>query len=607
MALRNIGLTLCLFALGFSSSRSMAFPDNLIQWEARYASTRQSSLNANCQLCHLSPAGGNPWNAYGWDIRAALRDPACGAIGPDGLVSKADAFACVEQKNSDGDPEGKSNLDEIRAGSQPGWTPGARNTIWTLVGQRDEKQIPPEGIGPLDPGGRELVTAVPPPSWARERARPSMGSSGRSIVLVRTGESIQAAIDAAEPGTTILIEPGVYREMGNADGTNALEIAKSHLRLIGLSGPLKLGRSRDATARADEAETVRPPKGNAAEESPGRVVLRNAGGQRNGIVVVPHERTECMDCHSSLAPPFPRLPGVPPITDTDPVLFDVEISGITIEGFPNNGLFTERLDGFRIVDVRSVNNRNYGIFPTLSRNGIVTQSVATGSDDSGMWVETSDNVQVTHNLMENNVNGLEVSNSDDIYVAYNEMRGNTVGIAAFVLQDALFAIRPDGNRYTIRRNWVHDNNKPNTATGGILATAMPGTGILALAMDESRFVENRIENHDAFGLVLADSCVVLAGSDYDCETSPVPEGFAGPLGSNIIENNRVIGNLFVNNGSRPPAGPFGPLAGDIVFGSTGTATSNCFADNVYRRFTDMVSPHGTDVARPAPLAAAPCQ
>jgi hypothetical protein len=63
--------------------------------------------------------------------------------------------------------------------------------------------------------------------------------------------------------------------------------------------------------------------------------------------------------------------------NVDPVIYGFEIRGFTIDGFVNNGLFTERVDGFQIIDVESVGNRNYGIFPTLSKNGIVTHSRAT--------------------------------------------------------------------------------------------------------------------------------------------------------------------------------------------------------------------------------------
>jgi hypothetical protein len=595
-------LSLTLAAL--PNAPSFAFETDLSDWESLYGTASDSSRHAGCQLCHLSPAGGNPWNPYGWDIRTARSDPSCGELREDGRVSSRDAITCVEGKNSDGDPDGADNLTEIRAGAQPGWTPEANNTVWALTGTATREQAPPDRIGPLDPGGSEPLPAGPAIT-ASEQPIQRRALEGSPIIVVRAGESIQAAIDAALPGTTILIEPGIYRETGNAERTNALEISKSHIRLVGLSEPLAASMSDERPNPREATPTRDAEKGGT---SPTRVVLKSTGSQRNGIVVVPGDRTECMGCHASLGPPFPLLPGVEPITETEPVLFDVEISGITIEGFPNNGLFTERLDGFQFADVWSIDNRNYGIFPTLSRNGTITRSRASGAHDSGIWVETSDNVQVTHSLMEGNVNGLEISNSDDIYAAYNEMRNNTIGVAVFVLQDALFAIRPDGNRYTIRRNWIHDNNKPNTATGGILATATPGTGIMALAMDESRFVENRIENHDAFGLVLADSCVVLDGTDYDCETAGVPDGFAGYLGSEIVENNRVLRNLFINNGGRPsPDTPHREAAGDIVFASALTAQSNCFAGNVYERMSVLANPPATEVPRPPPLPPAPCE
>ncbi len=580
---------------------ALAMEAALKDWTARYGAGSNSGSNAGCQLCHVSSTGGTPWNAYGWDIVKAITDPACGSPNAEGKVSNIEAFVCVENLDSDKDPGGSSNLLEIRAQSQPGWTPGAANTVWSRTGAATANQAPPQPIGPLDPGGSEPLPAAAPMELAATPASVHPERAGAGVMIVRAGQSIQAAIDAATPGTTILIEPGIYREASTAQGTNALEISKSHLRIVGLGEPLAPVDLASKNAPGNSLASVNT-------ESPNRVILRSTGRQRNGIVVVPGDRTRCMDCHSSLAPPFPVLPGVEPTTETDPVLFDVEISGITIEGFPNNGLFTERLDGFRFLDIWALNNRNYGIFPTLSKNGVVTRSRASGADDSGIWVETSDNVQVTHSLMEDNVNGLEISNSDDIYAAYNEIRNNTAGVSVFVLQDHLFAIRPDGNRYTIKRNWIHDNNRPNTATGGILATLNPGTGILALAMDESRFVENRIENNNAFGMVLADSCVVLAGTDFDCETSPVPAGFAGVLGSQVIENNRVLRNVFVNNGTKPLAGgPYQGLEGDIVFGSAATAQSNCFAGNVYERLSVIANPPASELPRLAPLPPAPCE
>ena len=183
-------------------------------------------------------------------------------------------------------------------------------------------------------------------------------------------------------------------------------------------------------------------------------MLENAGGQRNGIVAVPSEHYDCMSCHSSLAPPFTCCRHAQGMQlSQEPTIYGLTISGITIKDFSNNGLFARGLDGFAFVDVHSVNNPNYGIFPVSSRNGVITRSSAIGADDSGIWVETSQNVRVTHNLVEDNVNGFEVSNSDDILLAHNVARGNTVGMAILFLPD-IFDVRQDAQRITIRDNHI---------------------------------------------------------------------------------------------------------------------------------------------------------
>ena len=66
-------------------------------------------------------------------------------------------------------------------------------------------------------------------------------------------------------GTRIFVQAGVYREVGNP--TNGLNITKNGIRLIGQTTPNK------------------------------RVILENAGNQRNGIVVVPPAEEDCMSCH----------------------------------------------------------------------------------------------------------------------------------------------------------------------------------------------------------------------------------------------------------------------------------------------------------------------
>jgi parallel beta-helix repeat protein len=365
--------------------------------------------------------------------------------------------------------------------------------------------------------------------------------------VVSPGRSIQQAIDRAKPGGWVVVLPGVYHE--TADTTNGLNITKA-INLIGLSTRQK------------------------------RVVLENSGGQRNGIVAVPATHTSCMSCHSSLAPPFDLLPGVQANT-MDPALTirGLTITGITIKDFANNGLFTRGVDGFLIADVHSVGNKNYGIFPVSSKNGIITRSSAVGADDTGIWVETSEHVKVTYNLVEGNVNGFEISNSDDILLANNEIRGNTVGVASLFLPD-IFGVRPDARRITIRDNYVHDNNKPNTAReGAILSTVPPGTGILHVGVDDSLITRNRVENNDFIGIAVVDYCLVVQGGFFDCGADPdVTPGF---VADNEATNNRVTNNVLRNNGTNPdPTTPFVFAASDLGLLTAGDH-GNCYAGNVF--------------------------
>ncbi len=522
--------------LGLFSIRAHAFPGLLTDWQARYGADSDTGTNAGCQLCHGDANGGSLWNAYGWSLRVAFDQAACDLSG-DGTVGSDEAFACIEFLNSDEDAGENDNFAEIAASTQPGWSNGACNELFSDAGVTPG-QAAPVSIGALDPPGT-------PPRTGCDDVDPDPTGPPNSIVLVKTGESIQAAIDSVGENSTILIEPGIYHETGNA--MNALNVTKSGLRLIGLG------------------DTDDP------------VVLENAGSQSNGIVVVPQNRTNCLGCHTTLAPPFTLAEGVDPTpSPMTPVIHGFEIRNVTIRNFVNNGLFTERVDDFKIINVNSVDNTNYGIFPTLSSNGVVQHCTASGADDSGIWIETSVNVRVADNVAFGNVNGFEFSNSDYVTIENNEAYGNTVGIALFVLPE-LVDERPSSNKWLVRNNYIHDNNKPNTATpGSILAFLPSGFGILQLGVDNSVIRDNVIENNDFFGLAMVDYCLALIGTDFDCSVNVPPAGF-----DPVPRKNRVVDNEFIGNGTNPDlASPFFFAAADItqfIVGDVG----NCYSGNSF--------------------------
>jgi parallel beta-helix repeat protein len=279
--------------------------------------------------------------------------------------------------------------------------------------------------------------------------------------------------------------------------------------------------------------------------------------------------------------------------DTEPYLYDTRVEGITIKGFRNNGLFGEHLDGFVWDDIESIDNLNYGIFPVLSKNGVISNSHSTGSTlDSALWVETSENVLVTGNLVENSVNGIEVSNSDDVLVIDNEMRNNTLGLTVLFLPD-IFDNKGSLLRIDAVNNWIHDNNKENTARPGSILSFIPrGIGALYVGADDSLVSGNLVEGNDFVGIAVVDYCLPFQDTPFDCskDDDVTPEFLAGQA----AENNRVVGNVLVENGTKPnpdppePPNPFAPFAADLTLLTVPPPLpplhGNCYEENEFETY-----------------------
>ncbi len=117
------------------------FPGFLSDWRNTYPGS--SSDNINCQLCHQSIEGDQPWNSYGFAIRFEYL-----INGNDQIA----AFNTVESLNSDGDSAGRTNIEEINAGDQPGWESGPVNNIYFVSNGNVTvvpNQQPPAAIDPI--------------------------------------------------------------------------------------------------------------------------------------------------------------------------------------------------------------------------------------------------------------------------------------------------------------------------------------------------------------------------------------------------------------------------------------------------------------------------
>jgi hypothetical protein len=137
-----VGFMACL-GLGMTAVKSSYATDFFFNYPSSQSDDNVlGGTGKTCQLCHRDSNGGEPWNGYGWDIKQLV----------DGGMSASDAMLAVEALDSDGDPGGTSNIDEINGGNQPGWTNGPNNTIFFDDGSTQTGQLPPSGIlGDLDP------------------------------------------------------------------------------------------------------------------------------------------------------------------------------------------------------------------------------------------------------------------------------------------------------------------------------------------------------------------------------------------------------------------------------------------------------------------------
>lgn len=354
----------------------------------------------------------------------------------------------------------------------------------------------------------------------------SASSAGRVIVVTST---IQAAVDAANPGDTVLVRPGIYRESVRVEKDN-ITIKGSHAAVI------------DAAGFANGIRVGKP------------------GGF-----------------------PFPIVGGVPVCPHTaDPsrLVRGFTVEGLTIKNASFAGVFLTGVEGYRLTKGRYVDNPEYGPFPVCSQNGRIDLNFVKGGDpagpgpgmDAGIYVGDSDVVTVSQNLVTNYAIGIEIENSTNAIVKGNVLTGNTTGILAVVLPGLPITTTAD---VRIVGNQVLHNNLPNPVPAdsddvvGLLPT---GTGILNVGGDRVLIRGNHVIGNDSLGVAILQNPF----APLDPRLEPFPD------------ENRVRKNVILRNGRSPdPVRAITPGA-DIVY--DGTGVDNCFASNLFQtEFPDGIT------------------
>lgn len=286
--------------------------------------------------------------------------------------------------------------------------------------------------------------ADPPSSAAGE------GTEGAIIRVPEDAATISDAVGRATPGDLVLVGAGVHAEQV----------------LVGTPDITVRGVDRNATII--DAEGVRP-YGIVATADGVRIEnLTVRGATFYGVLVT--------GLHSEDGEPSAR--GADGYTTIDP------------DEFPP-------VQRFSIDHVTAHNNGLYGLYAFNAQHGVITDSYASGSADSGIYVGQCEqcDILVWGNVAEHNAIGFENANaSDSVTVAANRFSSNRVG-ATFIssYQEAFLPQRAN----TVVGNLVAENasaESPAQAEGGF------GVGIGVSGGHHNIFDRNTVTGHPRAGV-----------------------------------------------------------------------------------------------------------
>lgn len=386
--------------------------------------------------------------------------------------------------------------------------------------------------------------------------------------------SVQAAVDAAQPGDWILVGPGVYHE--HASANDGVYISKPHLHLRGMDRNQVI---IDGTA--DLRQTT------ACSSDP--AVQQVAEGGRNGIHVW---KTDGVSLENLTVCNF--------LGANDEGGNQVWWNGGDGSGVIGMGSFRGAYltASSSFFDPASGRGGGYGIFVSNSRGpGVIEYSYASNMTDSAFYVGACPDCRtiLRHVHAQNSALGYSGSNSGGhLLIQDSEWDHNRAGIVPNSLanddppspQDGACPDDPARRCTIIERNHVHDNNNPNTPAAGLTATAPVGTGIQLSGGHNDWVRDNLVENNGAWGILVndyPDSSSPTGAADW-CHGGEanflVPPPYDKIFGAvvscmfrgvgNLVERNTVQGNGFFGN----------PTNGDLGNAVLPNASNNnCWRQN----------------------------
>ena len=303
--------------------------------------------------------------------------------------------------------------------------------------------------------------------------------------IVGPGESIQRAINAADPGDAIIVS-GVHHE--------DVVIRKNGISLLG-----------------QDNAVIAPPARVGSPCGPSGICILGDVNFKNGTV--------------------------------NEYVKNVKIGGLTVKNFRNEGIFTFGARDATFTDNRLLDNGEYGAFALTSRGTKITSNVARGSEEAGFYVGDSpnSNAKVVSNETYGNFIGVFVRDALGATLVGNRVHNNCVGV--LFLADSP---GPSGNS-VVKGNYVRDNTRACPASDE--TPPVSGVGISLFGAQGVEVTGNHIAGNVPSGPSIFSGGVVVVrgpGGTAPRDNSVVSNDF-GRNEPDIFWDGSGSGNRFADN------------------------------------------------------------
>jgi hypothetical protein len=216
--------------------------------------------------------------------------------------------------------------------------------------------------------------------------------------------------------------------------------------------------------------------------------------------------------------------------------FEVIGDGVAIENltgrfYRETPFYWYGVEGFRGSFLTAYNNGYYGIYAYDSRDGRFEHSYASGHPDAGFYLGRNRpyDAVISDVVAEHNAIGYSgTSTGGPLTVEDSVWRHNKVGVVPNTLDTA----DPPQRSSTLVGNQVYANNDPDAPA--LDTYPLIGMGILLWGGSDNTVAENRVRDHDNFGVVAHPNVVEPSG--------------------NVVRDNRVDGSGLADLALGRPAG-----------------------------------------------------